>query len=110
MHPKNGTPQTEVQDTKPPFDWRALLPVHPAAELFPLMSKSELKALAEDIRKNGLRTQVVTWSGADDDGVALHGPILLDGRNRLDALALLGLLFETPDHHLGLKKWTDKNG
>jgi hypothetical protein len=44
-----------------------------------------------------------------------RNPILIDGRNRLDALALAGLLFETEDHHLGLrrwdgKKWSEKTG
>ena len=87
-----------------PFDWRAHLKVHPAAELFPLMSEAELKELAEDIRANGLRTPFVGWS--DKDAVVM----LLDGRNRLDALAQLGLLYETPDHHIGLKTWTGKKG
>jgi hypothetical protein len=30
------------------------LPVHPAADLFPLMSEPELRELGEDIKKNGL--------------------------------------------------------
>ena len=41
------------------FDWRKHLPVHPAADLFPLMPKSELKEWAEDIRKNGLQQPIV---------------------------------------------------
>jgi hypothetical protein len=63
--------------------WRAFLPIHPAAEAFPLMSESELRELADDIEKNGLkeRARFYVVSGA---------PILLDGRNRLDALWLLG--------------------
>jgi hypothetical protein len=64
------------------FNWRAHLKVHPAAELFPLLSADELKEFAEDIRKNGLRAQIILGT----DGR------LLDGRNRLDALALLGCL------------------
>jgi hypothetical protein len=95
-------------DQAPPFNWRKYLPVHPAAELFPLMSEAELHELAQDIKKNGLRTEIVTYSEADDRGRCLHSPVLLDGRNRLDALALLGLVYETPDHHLGLKNWTGK--
>ena len=33
--------------------WRDI-PIHPAADLFPLMAPDELKALGEDIKKNGL--------------------------------------------------------
>lgn len=65
------------------FDWRAHLPIHQAAELFPLMPEDELRALADDIEKNGLRELVTIWKV---DG-RWH---LLDGRNRLDALVLLG--------------------
>jgi hypothetical protein len=64
--------------------WRDVLPIHPAADLFPLMSPDELKALGEDIGKNGLRVPVVVWS-ADHDSEWF----LLDGRNRLDALETL---------------------
>jgi hypothetical protein len=67
------------------FNWREHLKVHPAADLFPLMSETELKELAEDIRKNGLQQPVII---RHLDG----GSQLLDGRNRLDALALLGHL------------------
>lgn len=49
--------------------------VHPAAELFPLMSADELAALAADIKANGLRQPIVL----DGDGR------LVDGRNRLRA-------------------------
>jgi hypothetical protein len=58
--------------------WRDHLPVHPAAELFPLMSKDELRELAEDIRDNGLI-----------QGVDIQKGKLLDGRNRLDAMELV---------------------
>jgi hypothetical protein len=78
-----------MDDNKP--NWRDHLTVHPAAELFPLMSETdpaELKELAEDIKKTGLRTPIVMWSSSLDD----HNAVLLDGRNRLDALALLGKL------------------
>jgi hypothetical protein len=68
------------------FDWRAHLKVHPAADLFPLMSESELKELADDIQQNGVRTPIQFWIDEDDK------EWLLDGRNRLDALATLGLL------------------
>jgi hypothetical protein len=69
--------------SKPRSSWRDHLPVHPAAELFPLMSELELRALGEDIKKNGLLSPIII----DDEK-------LVDGRNRLDAIALLGMEFE----------------
>ena len=62
-----------------------MLPVHPAAELFPRMSPDELKALAEDIKKNGLKIPVTVWRG---NGGRMQ---LLDGRNRLDAMEAVGI-------------------
>jgi hypothetical protein len=64
--------------------WREILPVHPAADLFPLLAESELREQADDIAKHGLREKVDLYF--DRDGK----PFLIDGRNRLDALALLG--------------------
>jgi hypothetical protein len=54
--------------------------VHPAAELFPIMSDDELFALAADIKANGL-LQPLT----------MLGDVLLDGRNRMRACALAGV-------------------
>jgi ParB-like nuclease domain len=68
-----------------PTSWRATLPIHPAAELFPLMSPSELKELAEDIKANGLTSPIALWRAAPDAQLQL-----LDGRNRLDAIELVG--------------------
>ena len=87
-----------MSDTKESvlFDWRAHLPVHPAADLFPLMSEPELKELADDIRKNGLKSNIILW--CDKDGGRDY---LLDGRNRLDALALIGWLLPPRKHKYG---------
>jgi len=58
--------------TLPPAWAGTALPVHPAAELFPLMSDQDYASLVADIRKNGLTTPIArTPSGA-----------LLDGRSR----------------------------
>ena len=70
-----------------PKSWRDMLPVHPAADLFPLMSPDELKVLGEDINKNGLCEQVAVIDGPDGK------PVLIDGRNRLDAMELVGQQF-----------------
>jgi hypothetical protein len=69
---------------KPKPSWRDHLPVHPAANLFPKMSEAELRELGEDIKKNGLLVPVVVWK--NDKGETL----LLDGRNRLAAMELVG--------------------
>jgi ParB-like nuclease domain len=67
--------------------WRDVIAVHPAANLFPMMSESELRELGEDIKKNGLLTPIVIFEGK-------AGCSLLDGRNRLDAMELVGIPFE----------------
>jgi hypothetical protein len=74
------------------FNWREHLEIHPAAELFRLMSPAELKELADDIKKNGLHTPIVMWETDDPDDPDHPDYYLLDGRNRLDAMALAGLL------------------
>ena len=68
--------------------WRDVLPVHPAADLFPMMSEAELLELANDINKNGLREKVSVYNDP------VIGDCVLDGRNRLDALALIGQLWD----------------
>ena len=58
---------------------------HPAADVFPLLSKDEITALAADIRTNGQRLPVLLQQA--DDGADL----VLDGRNRLLACDEAGL-------------------
>lgn len=71
--------------TKTRKSWRDVLPIHPAAELLPLMSPDELRELADDLNKRGLLEKVNLYT--DENGE--HS--LLDGRNRLDALELNGI-------------------
>ncbi len=66
-------------------DW----PVHPAAELFPLLGDAELTELADDIRANGLIEPVWLF---DDPQL---GTVLLDGRNRAQACEIAGVRVET---------------
>lgn len=54
---------------------------HPYAQLFPLLDEAGLKALADDIRKHGLREPITT----DPEGR------IIDGRNRLAACKLAGV-------------------
>jgi hypothetical protein len=53
---------------------------HPAADVFPMMSESELKALASDVKANGLR-----------DPISLYEGKILDGRNRIAACLMAGV-------------------
>jgi len=70
--------------------WRDVLPVHPAAELFPLMSPDELRELGEDIKNRGLQIPIL-----------IRGDELLDGRNRLDAMELVGVPFQLTKEDFG---------
>lgn len=68
------------------------LPVHPAADVFPMMADDELKELAADIKENGLREPVVI---ADVDMEISPGQketitVIVDGRNRRAACQIAG--------------------
>lgn len=67
-------------------NWRERLRVHPAAEVFPRLPKKQLEELASDIREKGGLHEGVTLYLEPDSGEE----VLLDGRNRLDAVDLLG--------------------
>jgi hypothetical protein len=60
-------------------------PVHPAAELFPLLVGEELTALADNIRDHGLHEPIWLYEDAD------LGRVVLDGRNRLVACRIVGV-------------------
>jgi hypothetical protein len=75
------------------MSWRDHLKVHPAADLFPLMSESERRELGEDIKANGLTSSIVLCEGK-----------LLDGRNRLDAMESVGLKFRIEEDKYKLSR------
>ena len=54
--------------------------IHPAAELFPMMSEPELEALAADIKAHGQRDPIRVFRGQ-----------LLDGRNRFEGCRRAGV-------------------
>ena len=66
--------------------WRDVLPIHPAAELFPLITGDALVTLGEDIKTFGLMVPIVLWKG---DGY--EGLLLLEGRSRLGAMERVGI-------------------
>lgn len=63
--------------------------IHPAADVFPMISNAELNALANDIKKNGLQHPIELCDGQ-----------LIDGRNRLAACELAGVKPMTKEVHV----------
>ncbi|HYF47118.1 MAG TPA: hypothetical protein VD926_12960, partial [Acidimicrobiales bacterium] len=62
------------------------LPIHPFADEFPYISSDETLELAQDIEANGLHHPIVLFD-APDPATGELVTYLLDGRNRLAALA-----------------------
>jgi hypothetical protein len=62
--------------------WRDDWEVHPAADVFPMMSDEELEKLGQDIKENGLKVPI---------DVQISSSVLLDGRNRLEAMERAGI-------------------
>jgi hypothetical protein len=83
--PIDATSGVNMANTNKP-SWRDLMPVHPAADIFPMLDDASLVALGNDIVANGLITPITVMG--DDRG---ENPVLLDGRNRLAALERVGV-------------------
>jgi hypothetical protein len=66
--------------------WRSVFKVHPAADIFPVMPPDELRELGKDIKMRGLEEPITLW--AQDKNSEVY---VLDGRNRLDAMELVGM-------------------
>jgi ParB-like chromosome segregation protein Spo0J len=78
-----------------PFNWRDHLRVHPACDVYPDLSRDELMALGHDIRTRGLQSPIVVWRKENPCEERYHDEFqLIDGRNRLDAMAAVGLKFK----------------
>jgi hypothetical protein len=101
------TAQADIDATPSRKSWRQVLPIHPATELFPLLGADELRELAHDIEKHGLRESAALYNDPK------LGPCLLDGRNRFDALELLGREIigdGDPCPGIGLWNWVGNGG
>ena len=79
------------------MSWRDVYKVHPAADVFPMMDDTELAALGEDIEENGLRDPIkLLRTGKEKkapefgDNVFTQPVVILDGRNRLEAMERAG--------------------
>jgi hypothetical protein len=98
-HPiTDAAPATEDDKAKPTTDWRDLIKVHPAADVFPMFSPEALAALVDDIKVNGLKLPIEAW--LDADGTEW----LIDGRNRCDAMQVAGYRFIRKETTSG--EWT----
>jgi len=69
--------------------WRDFYKVHPAADVFPMLPEDELRKLGEDIAANGLKEPIALFRAKDDADA--KRTCILDGRNRLAAIVLVGL-------------------
>jgi transcriptional regulator with XRE-family HTH domain len=96
--------ESNLPHLEPQSSWRDVLPIHPAAELFPTMSESELRELGKDIKKNGLRYPIILWR--ENEGANAY---LLDGRNRLDAMESVGLSILNKDGEIK-RGWSFRDG
>jgi hypothetical protein len=72
---------------KNPKNWREILTVHPAAELFPAVCEADQKEFEKDIDTHGIRVAPVLWRETPASPWQL-----LDGRRRLDTAENLGWL------------------
>jgi hypothetical protein len=76
-----------MNNSPQPKSWRDVLPIHPAAELFPLMSQEELRELGENIKIHGLKSHLKVYKSK-----------LLDGRNRIEAMEFVGVSINWTAH------------
>src|SRR5579872_7142364 len=72
--------------TTPKSKWREKYSVHPTADLFPMLSETELGDLGRDIKARGQIEPIVLWCDLATDKVEL-----VDGRNRLEAMERAGI-------------------
>ena len=89
----NSQPEAKTQANS---KWRQQYRVHPAADVFPMMSDKELAVLGEDLIKNGLREPIkLMLTGRPQPypgikGATTQPEMLIDGRNRMEAMERAG--------------------
>jgi hypothetical protein len=89
--PVGDSPTPAVPPSPAPTGWRQFLRIHPACNALPLLSPNELRELADDIKRNGPQQPIlVVANDPYGDRTKVANLTLIDGRNRLDALELLG--------------------
>jgi hypothetical protein len=71
--------------------WRETYKVHPAADVFPMMSDEDLRVLGEDVKANGLKSPIIIHNPSPIDLDHACDNVLIDGRNRLEAMERAGL-------------------
>jgi len=71
-------------------------PIHPAAEVLPMLPAKELQELADDIKARGLQVPITVCKG-----------VVVDGRNRLKACEIAGVppIYETRDDIEDVPMW-----
>lgn len=74
---------TRERESQKSPQWRERYTVHPAADVFPMVSDEEIDKIGSDIAAHGLQQQLVMWRG-----------FLVDGRNRLEAMERRGIKLE----------------
>ena len=80
----------KADDFKP--HWRDVLRVHPAAEMFPLLKESAPAEFAELVKSVKDR-RAAQMPAVIEETLQRTAMLLIDGRNRLDALEALGCRF-----------------
>ncbi len=93
---KSAQPETGRNSSTAPTDnraasklqrnsWRTFYKVHPACDVFPRLSQTEQRDLANDIEANGLKVAIQTREVAGE-----NVKYMTDGRERLDAMESKG--------------------
>jgi hypothetical protein len=86
LHGKLNASEVKPTKTEKQVGWREKYKVHPAADVFPMMSDAALADLGRDIKTNGLKHPICFFQTDLDEEA-----VLIDGRNRLEAMERAGI-------------------
>jgi hypothetical protein len=94
----NSVANKSSPKTQATSKWRSTYKVHPAADAFPMLSDDELQKLGEDISANGLNVPLAfCWV---ESGTPAAHRVLIDGRNRLEAMERVGIRLQPQSNSL----------